>query len=257
MARIVLFRRGRCWLPTAGGWAVLALACAFCTFFLGRRANSFLSVSKPVPADLLIVESWLPDRAMVGAVAEFNRGNYKCLLVSSPCFSEGWMASRFRSPDEFAAANLAALGMDTNAVVAVPCGRVSRDRTYAAALAIRRWLEGRNWTMGPGTTGPQTTGPQTTGPQTTGPRDHGTTGLGTTNGGPVVRAVNLYSFGAHARRSRLLYQKALGRKIQVGVIAYPDYHYDPARWWAEGEGFRDVVGEGIAYLYARLLFHPG
>jgi hypothetical protein len=69
--------------------------------------------------------------------------------------------------------------------------------------------------------------------------------------------VNLYSFGAHARRSRLLYQKALGRKIQVGVIAYPDYHYDPARWWAEGEGFRDVVGEGIAYLYARLLFHPG
>ena len=71
-----------------------------------------------------------------------------------------------------------------------------------------------------------------------------------------VRAVNLYSLGAHTRRSRLLYQKAFGSRVKVGAFAHPDNSYDPKRWWASSEGFRKVLDEGIAYLYARALFHP-
>jgi hypothetical protein len=73
---------------------------------------------------------------------------------------------------------------------------------------------------------------------------------------PAVRAVNLYSMGPHSRRSRLLYQKAFGSRVKVGLIAHPDNSYDPKRWWASSNGFHAVLSEGIAYLYARILFYP-
>ncbi|MGA2556129.1 MAG: hypothetical protein ABSG04_07630, partial [Verrucomicrobiota bacterium] len=60
----------------------------------------------------------------------------------------------------------------------------------------------------------------------------------------------------HARRSRLLFQKACGDDTKVGVIALDDVGYDPTHWWRTSEGVREVVGEGIAYLYARIVFHP-
>ena len=43
---------------------------------------------------------------------------------------------------------------------------------------------------------------------------------------------------------------------RIGGVALQDVQYDPARWWAASEGVRSVLSEGIAYLYARLLFHP-
>ena len=62
--------------------------------------------------------------------------------------------------------------------------------------------------------------------------------------------------GPHARRTRLLFQEAFGSKVAVGVIAVPDDAYDPRHWWRSSEGVRDVVGEAIAYVYARFFFYP-
>jgi hypothetical protein len=115
---------------------------------------------------------------------------------------------------------LVAMGLETNLVVALPFRNSVRDRTYAAALGVKDWLEAN---------------------------------------APTVRVVNLYSLGPHSRRSHLLYEKALAtgrvRAVRVGVMAHPDEWYDPERWWAYTEGFKNVTSEAIAYLYARLLFH--
>jgi hypothetical protein len=40
----------------------------------------------------------------------------------------------------------------------------------------------------------------------------------------------------------------------VGVIAAPDPEYDANKWWASSSGVRTLIGETIAYLYARFLF---
>jgi len=69
--------------------------------------------------------------------------------------------------------------------------------------------------------------------------------------------VNVYSLGAHARRSRLLFRKAIGASIRVGIIAHPDETYDSSEWWANADGFTETLCEGLAYLYARVLFEPG
>ena len=60
--------------------------------------------------------------------------------------------------------------------------------------------------------------------------------------------------GPHARRSRLLYEEALGGEFKIGIIALADRRFDPEHWWRSSEGVRAVVDDTVAYLYARLYF---
>jgi uncharacterized SAM-binding protein YcdF (DUF218 family) len=68
--------------------------------------------------------------------------------------------------------------------------------------------------------------------------------------------VNLMTGGPHARRSRLMFEKAMGKGVTVGVIAIPAKGYDERRWWHSSQGVRSIIDEALAYTYARLLFYP-
>ena len=72
--------------------------------------------------------------------------------------------------------------------------------------------------------------------------------------GVAANALNIITSGAHSRRTRLIFEKAFGDGVAVGVIASRDRDFDPRRWWTSSSGFRTVTGEIIAYLYARFLF---
>jgi len=74
--------------------------------------------------------------------------------------------------------------------------------------------------------------------------------------GTAPAPFNLVSLGPHARRSRLLFAKALGPGYDVGVLSVPDPRYDAAAWWTSSAGFRLVTGELIAYAYTKLWFRP-
>jgi hypothetical protein len=37
----------------------------------------------------------------------------------------------------------------------------------------------------------------------------------------------------------------------------PNPDYDAKHWWQYSEGVRDVLSEGVAYLYAKFFFWPG
>jgi uncharacterized SAM-binding protein YcdF (DUF218 family) len=73
---------------------------------------------------------------------------------------------------------------------------------------------------------------------------------------PAIHSINIITEDTHARRTRLLYQEALGKEIAVGIIAVPNPDYDARRWWRYSEGVRDVTSEAISYLYAKFLFYP-
>ena len=72
---------------------------------------------------------------------------------------------------------------------------------------------------------------------------------------PVTR-INIVTENTHARRTRLVFQKALGPGIKVGILAAQNPDYDPAKWWRYSEGTKDVATEALSYVYARLFFHP-
>jgi uncharacterized SAM-binding protein YcdF (DUF218 family) len=115
----------------------------------------------------------------------------------------------------WAATRLKQIGMKSDLIQAITCSDSHRDRTYNSALAVKKWLQDND---------------------------------------PAVKSVDVVTVGAHARRTRLLFQMALGNKITVGIIAVGDKDYDPAHWWRTSAGVRTVIGEGIAYLYARFWF---
>ena len=212
-----LLRRRSCWLPTLRGWLLLFIAFAALLIFGFRNVNAFLAVNDPVPDGVLVVEGWSPDYALEIAKSEAQGSlNHKLYVVGGP-LEEGAPLSEYKTYAELGAAILLRMGMSTNTVQAVPALYVRKDRTYAAAVALRNWFI----------------------------RHAG-----------VPKAINLISVGAHARRSRLMFEKAFGSGPRVGVINVEDGDYDPHHWWKSSAGVRAVLDETIAYGYARFLFFP-
>jgi hypothetical protein len=206
------------WSLTCRGWLLIVMTVALTMLFVLTQIHSFLCISAPNgEAEVLVVEGWLNDEALKGAKAEFARGNYRFLMTTGDPLSRGFYLSKYQNFAELSAATLKAIGVDEQEVVAIPCRKVTTHRTYACAQAVRESLS---------------------------------------NSTIRVRAINLYSFDTHARRSWLIYQQMLAPRIQVGIVAFPSSDYQPHAWWASSEGFRSVISEALAYLYVRLRGNP-
>jgi hypothetical protein len=78
-------------------------------FWTGRSMHDFLSVCSPVPANVLIVEGWLPDNALAQAIAEFESGQYQLLITTSGPIERGALLAEYATHAELAAATLLAL----------------------------------------------------------------------------------------------------------------------------------------------------
>jgi uncharacterized SAM-binding protein YcdF (DUF218 family) len=204
-------------MPTWRLWAVLGVLAALALLAL-RGSPQFLSVTAPVEAAVLVVEGWLPDHALVEARNEFESHDYELIVTTGGPLDEGAMFSSYRTYAELAAAALLELGMDPTQVKVAPAPSSRRNRTYAAAIGLKRWLDENR---------------------------------------PGTREVNVVSRGAHARRSRLMYQRALGEDCRVGIIAAADRDYPADKWWRYSAGLKRVVTEALAYAHAKLLFDPG
>ena len=210
-----LLKRRPCLVPTLRGWLALIVSLVLLAILIARGIHPFLAVNDSIPGGVLVVEGWAPDYAMAEAVAEFHRHTYDKVFVTGIPIEHGGPLYDFKSYAELGAAMLIKLGLSTNIVQAVPTPNVPQDRTYTSAVALRNWLG-----------------------------EHGM----------AAPKINLFSVGPHARRSRLLYQKAMGKGVTIGVIAAPVDDYNPARWWRSSNGVRAVTGEAIGYLYACFLF---
>jgi hypothetical protein len=123
--------------------------------------------------------------------------------------------SQYQTYAELGAATFIRLGVNSNLVQAVPSPLVRQDRTYTSAMCLREW-----W------------------------RAHG----------QAPSAINLVTVGPQSRRSGLLYRKALGNGVAIGIVNYPPEDYDAHHWWRSSQGFRTVTSEIIAYVYAKFLF---
>ena len=210
-------RRERWGLSWRGyGLALTSMVLMAAVYFLG--VYPFFAVTNRVPTRLLVVEGWVDAHAIRFAAEEFRAGNYERVLTTGgPVEGMGGYLSDHSTAASIGAGNLKQAGVPADKVQMVPSRVAARDRTYSAAVALRRWCED--------------------------------------NKVPLT-AVNVLTVDVHARRTQLLFQMALGADVRVGVIAVPNPDYDAALWWRYSEGVRSVIGETIAYVYARLFFFP-
>lgn len=184
-------------------------------FVVATRLHPFLAVSEPVESDVLVVEGWLPDYALEQVASEFRRKSYRKIYLTGGPLDKGFHLAEYKTHPALAAATLLRLGLAADAIEVVAAPRVNKDRTYASAVALKERF-----------------------------REHGES----------PKAFQIVSLGSHARRSRLLFNKAFGEDVALGITALAEEGYDPTRWWSSSEGVRSVIAETIAYGYARLLF---
>jgi uncharacterized SAM-binding protein YcdF (DUF218 family) len=182
-----------------------------------RNLHRFLALNRPLPGGVIVVEGWLSDKALQIAAQEMSRSNYTRLYVTGGPLESGAHLSEYKNYAQLGAAVLLRFGINSNILVAVPSPWVAHDRTFTSAATLRTWFRERH---------------------------------------ENPARITVVTFGAHARRSRLLFQQAFGEKVEVGVIAVPPDDYDPRRWWASSQGVRLVISELLAYGYARVLFRP-
>jgi uncharacterized SAM-binding protein YcdF (DUF218 family) len=183
------------------------------------NVHPFLAVTDRVDTKILVVEGWIDEYAIRASAEEFKTGDYEHIITTGgPAPGNGGYTNDYNTFASIGARRLKAAGVADESVLMVPSHIIGRDRTYSSAIALRGWL-----------------------------RDHNM----------ALRSINVVTEDAHARRTRLLFQKALGNDVRVGIISIPDPDYDAKHWWRYSEGVRDVLSEGIAYIYAKFFFWPG
>jgi hypothetical protein len=192
----------------------ILLGLILCIVLVANHIQTFLSTNHPIEAQILIIEGWLPDFALKKTADYFSANNYKLIITTGGPIPTGSFLTEYKTYANLAKSTLEMISSE-KAIVAVPAPYVRQDRTYASALALKGWLEKSNI---------------------------------------KYRKINVISLDAHARRSRFIFQKALGGSYSIGIIAIDDIRYDAKKWWASSNGFRIIVDEAIAYLYAIFFF---
>jgi uncharacterized SAM-binding protein YcdF (DUF218 family) len=213
-----IFTRKERWGLSCRGWLIFLSTLLLTAVLVLLNIQPFLAKTQRVDTNVLVVEGWVHEYAVRAAAEEFKTNSYKKIYTTGgPVVGTDGYMNDFNTSASVGADLLKKVGVEDEFIQMVPSHVVGRDRTYSSAVALRDWF-----------------------------REHNVT----------VRGINVLTEDVHARRTQLLFQEAFGSSVNVGIISVPDPDYDPKCWWRYSEGVREVLGESIAYIYARILFHP-
>lgn len=200
------------WGLTLQGWLSILLLTTIAIWLIGSQLHPFLAYTAPVKAEILVVEGWIEDEGLVGALAEFRRGNYQFLMTTGTILDRGMYLSKYKNFAQLSVATLITLGLDKSKSIVVPTPEVKKDRTLAGAIAVQQWLAKTNL---------------------------------------KITGMNIYSDDVHTRRTWFLFRKAIPASIRIGAIAHPSIRYEAKSWWTSSEGVRKTLSELIAYCYVK------
>jgi hypothetical protein len=217
------FRRRQIWLPTWQGALLLVVVVAASGLIALRQLAGYLAANDLATtrdgrgAGTLIVEGWLDEDGLDAAIALIGRGGYARVIASGGPIDSWREDQRWPTYAERAADYLRRHGVTSIPVVAVAAPESAQDRTFLSAIVVRDWLRSQ---------------------------------------GVTIDALDLFSGGVHARRSRVVFQMAFGPEVEVGVFAAPPRRYALDRWWTTSEGVKAVLDESIALAWTACCFVP-
>ena len=219
----MLIRRREVWLPTLRGWLLLLAIGAALLAGVVFGIGDFLSMEDPARgpdargADTLVVEGWLDERDLDQAAAAFRHGRYTRILTTGGPIESWNDAGRWKTYADRAAGYLGSRGLGPVPVISVPAPVSAQDRTFLSAVMVREWAQ---------------------------------------RSGVKLDAIDVYSAGVHARRSRLLFRMAFGPAVEIGVLASSPHDYDARHWWTGSVAAKTVMGEGLSLLWTKCCFWP-
>ncbi len=176
----------------------------------------FLAITKEPETEMLVVEGWIPETGLRKAIDYYHDHNYKYMVITGVPITQWSFSSPYSNMADASARSMREMFFKDSIYIASIPSTVVRDRTYGTAVSLKMKME---------------------------------------EGEIPMRKFDLFTMGAHARRSHLMYQKAIDTLI-CGVITDTDLSYNPPDWYKTSYGFRIVISELISYLYSRVLFFP-
>ena len=206
-----LVRKTEIWRPTRWGVLLIFLLLAMAGMGLSLNLYPFLAQNHPLPQAELIIVEGWLPDAELVQMVAKTEPGALWITTGGPIKLGGSLFDE-KTYAEVTTARLQKLGVSSGAILTASAPDVASDRTYASALAVRRILEER---------------------------------------GLLGRPANLYTLGAHSRRSFFLYKKAFGPGAPLGVIALENEKFDLRHWYKSSLAFRQVVSETIAWLYVQ------
>lgn len=205
-------------LPTIFGGLVLLLLSIFIGIIFARNIYYYLAQNEPVGARFLVIEGWLSPEELDQAARYFKKGGYQQIITTGGPIS-GWPDLLIKSDYAKVAADyLAMRGVPRDSIIVVPTPASSQERTFLSAVTLRKSVRKMGFNLD---------------------------------------AIDVFSSGAHSRRSRLLFQMALGHTVRVGILAAQPAHYDPDAWWRASNGVEEIIFQSIGFLWVKCCFWPG
>ena len=206
-------RRRTIWCPTWVGWSLVAVLVALPGLAWLLAGESFLSLTERLPAEVLVVEGWIGRDGIQAAAAEFEQGGYRYTATSGGPALDRWKENP-SSYAEMAGRELVRAGIPQDRIIVAPSRATERGRTFESAAAVHRTLQAR---------------------------------------GIRPKALNIFTFGPHARRSRLVFAKLEGSEADVGAIAWTPTDYGSEPWWHSSERAKDLIAETAGYAFELFL----
>jgi DUF218 domain len=111
---------------------------------------------------------------------------------------------------ELAALELVAFGVPRHRIIVAPCHSTESQRTYESALAVLRALDA---------------------------------------GHLQPKTLNVFTYGPHARRSRLVYAKVFRPETEVGVVAWKPLESGSKPWWRSSQRAKELLSESLGYFF--------
>ena len=213
-----LFNHRERWGLTPWGLLLLIILLFFIITLIFRNIYPTLAPIEREKSDVLVLEGFATDHVMKLAMKEFTAGKYRLLVVTGAPLEYGDMLSAYHNTATVAGKSLLKMGFDSTRLVIVTTADLRNERTYNSAVSLRQWM---------------------------------------VTSKPDIRSLNLITTAVHGGRSRLLFRKALGDSIRVGIISVPGLYYGASDWLKTSKGFRETMNEAIGYFYIRWFFRPG
>lgn len=207
----------RCWALSLRAKLLILIAILGLAFLSIRGLYPFLAVNDPVPGGIIVIEGWIHDISVEQTVNKLDAAHDRDVFIVCALRASGSEREPSRGQSEYIMEKLRRSGLSGERLHLVFCEVSNKDRTYHSAVALKNRLQEREI---------------------------------------PVDSLNVITVGPHARRSRLMFQKAFGDKVTVGVIPTEDPDYDPAHWWRSSDGVGEVLFQCFAYMYAKFFFHP-
>ncbi len=206
------------WGLTWRGILLLVVLVAAGSAVLFFNAYPLLAPTAKADSDIAVVEGWISLTSARRAAEWVQSNRVSMVLVGGgPILDAAEFHQDITTYADLGFQRLSRAGLPASLMTAIPSAGIPRDRTYTEALAIKSWLASKNITPS---------------------------------------GLNVISEAVHARRSRLLFRKAFGPGVPIGVIALPPREYPANGWWRYSAGVKEVISEAAAYVYVRFFFWP-